>query len=171
MRRLIPFVIVAVGLAALAVVVLPNFPRFLGGDPQYAETRLGLDLRGGLQGEYQAITTNGSTPSSADMGTIRTIIENRVNASGVGEPVVQTVGSDRIVVELPGVTDQQAIRQLIGSTGLLVSCLFPAGPRRRPRAPRSIPPGRPSSPATRSIRAGSVPASTRPRASVQSTSS
>ncbi|MFI5254212.1 MAG: protein translocase subunit SecD [Candidatus Limnocylindrales bacterium] len=127
MRRLIPFLIVAVGLAALAVVVLPNFPRFLGGDPQYAETRLGLDLRGGLQGEYQAITTDGSTPSSADMGTIRTIIENRVNASGVAEPLVYTSGSDRIVVELPGVSDQQAIRQLIGSTGRLVFVPIPSG--------------------------------------------
>ncbi|MGH2407090.1 MAG: protein translocase subunit SecD [Candidatus Limnocylindrales bacterium] len=125
MRRLIPFVIVAVGLVALAVVVLPNFPRPLGGTPQYAETRLGLDLRGGLQGEYQAITPDGSTPSKADLDTIRTIIENRVNATGVAEPVVQTVGDDRIVVELPGVTDQEEIRKLIGSTGRLIFVPLP----------------------------------------------
>jgi preprotein translocase subunit SecD len=127
MRRLIPFVIVAVGLVALAVVVLPNFPRPLGGSPQYAETRLGLDLRGGLQGQYQAITPDGSTPSKADLETIRTIIENRVNATGVAEPVVQTVGDDRIVVELPGVTDQQEIRKLIGSTGRLIFVPVPSG--------------------------------------------
>ena len=36
--------------------------------------------------------------------TIRTIIENRINQYGVAEPVVQTQGSDRIVVEIPGVT-------------------------------------------------------------------
>jgi preprotein translocase subunit SecD len=127
MRRLIPFVIVAVGLVALAVVVLPNFPRPLGGSPQFAETRLGLDLRGGLQGEYQAITPDGSTPNKADLETIRTIIENRVNATGVAEPVVQTVGDDRIVVELPGVTDQQEIRKLIGSTGRLIFVPVPQG--------------------------------------------
>jgi preprotein translocase subunit SecD len=127
MRRLIPFVIVAVGLVALAVVVLPNFPRPSGEPPQYAETRYGLDLRGGLEGQYQAITPDGSPPSKGDLETIRTIIENRVNANGVGEPVVQTVGDDRIVVELPGATDQQEIRRLIGSTGQLVFVPIPPG--------------------------------------------
>ena len=39
------------------------------------------------------------------MATIRTIIENRINQYGVAEPVVQTQGTDRIVVEIPGVTD------------------------------------------------------------------
>jgi preprotein translocase subunit SecD len=120
MRRLLPFVIVAVGLLALAVVILPNFPRPSGDPPAYAETRLGLDLRGGLQGQYQALTPDGSTPSKGDMETIRTIIENRVNANGVAEPVVQTIGDDRITVELPDVTDPEAIRKLIGSTGQLV---------------------------------------------------
>src|SRR3970282_2394416 len=115
MRRLIPFLIVAVGLLALAVDVLPEFPRPGADPPAFAETRLGLDLQGGLGGEYQAFTADGSTPAKGDMETIRTIIENRVNASGVAEPVVQTLGSDRIVVELPGATDQQEIRRLIAS--------------------------------------------------------
>jgi preprotein translocase subunit SecD len=127
MRRLIPFVIVAVGLAALAVVVLPNFPRPSGEPPQYAVTRYGLDLSGGLEGQYQAITPDGSTPTKTDLETIRTIIENRVNANGVGEPVVQTAGDDRIIVELPGATERQEIRRLIGSTGQLVFVPIPKG--------------------------------------------
>jgi preprotein translocase subunit SecD len=127
MRRLLPFVIVAVGLLALAVVILPNFPRPSGDPPQYAETRLGLDLRGGLQGQYQALTPDGSTPGKGDMDTIRTIIENRVNANGVAEPVVQTIGDDRITVELPDVTDPEAIRKLIGSTGQLLFVPIPTG--------------------------------------------
>src|SRR3989337_2861145 len=132
MRRLIPFLIVAVGLLALAVDVLPEFPRPGADPPAFAETRLGLDLQGGLGGEYQAFTADGSTPAKGDMETIRTIIENRVNASGVAEPVVQTLGSDRIVVELPGATDQQEIRRLIGST---------APPRFGRPPPRPTPPG------------------------------
>jgi preprotein translocase subunit SecD len=127
MRRLIPFLIVAVGLLALAVVVLDKFPRPGGDTAQYAVTRWGLDLRGGLQGQYQALTPDGSKPSKGDMETIRTIIENRVNANGVAEPVVQTIGDDRITVELPDVTDPEAIRKLIGSTGQLVFVPIPTG--------------------------------------------
>ena len=119
MRRLVPFLIVAVGLLALAVVLVPTFPRPFGGTPEFAETRLGLDLQGGLQGEYQGITQDGSTPTKETMETVRTIVENRVNATGVAEPIVQTVGTDRIVVDLPGATEQQEIRQLIGATGRL----------------------------------------------------
>ena len=126
MRRLVPFLIVAVGLLALAVILVPSFPRPFGGTPQYAETRLGLDLQGGLQGEYQAITPDGSTPTKETMETVRTIVENRVNATGVAEPIVQTVGTDRVVVDLPGATEQQEIRQLIGATGRLDFVPLPA---------------------------------------------
>jgi preprotein translocase subunit SecD len=126
MRRLVPFLIVAVGLLALAVDFMPSFPRFIGSTPEFAETRLGLDLQGGLQGEYQAVTPDGSTPTKETMETVRTIVENRVNATGVAEPIVQTVGSDRIVVDLPGATEQQEIRQLIGATGRLDFVPLPA---------------------------------------------
>jgi preprotein translocase subunit SecD len=53
------------------------------------------------------------------MATIKQIVENRVNSTGVVEPVVQTQGSDRIVVELPGVNDPDPIRKLLGQTGRL----------------------------------------------------
>ena len=55
----------------------------------------------------------------ADMAVIKDIVERRVNTTGVSEPVVTTQGKDRVVVELPGVTDPEAIRQLIGQTGRL----------------------------------------------------
>ena len=45
----------------------------------------------------------GRIPGVGDLATIRDIIERRVNSTGVAEPIVQTQGSDRIVVELPGV--------------------------------------------------------------------
>src|SRR5215210_5339602 len=115
MRRLIPFLIVAVGLAALAVDLLP-LNRPFSDPPQRIETRLGLDLQGGLRGEYQAFSSD-RTPAAADMSTIRDIIERRVNATGVAEPQVQTQGTDRIVVEIPGVTDVEQVRKLIGATG------------------------------------------------------
>lgn len=126
MRRFLPLLIVAVGLAALAIdlLTLPrpfsdsacNPPADTSG---CIETRLGLDLQGGLVGEYQAIPTQTHPVTAADMSTIATIIESRINGLGVTEPVVQTQGSDRIVVEIPGVSNEQQVRDLIGSTGRL----------------------------------------------------
>ena len=53
------------------------------------------------------------------MAVIKDIVERRVNQTGVSEPVVVTQGSDRVVVELPGVTDPESIRRLVGQTGRL----------------------------------------------------
>ena len=124
MRRLLPLLILAIGLVALAVNVLV-LPRPFGDG--FIETRLGLDLQGGLRGEYRAIGTAERPVTQEALGDIRTIIENRINQYGVAEPIVQTQGSDRIVVEIPGVTDQQQVRNLIGSTGRLEFFPIPDG--------------------------------------------
>lgn len=126
MRRFLPVLIVAVGLAALALDFAPlsrpftdepcNPPTIVDG---CVDTRLGLDLQGGLRGEYRALPAAGEPISPDDLSTIRTIIENRINRYGVAEPIVQTQGGDRIVVEIPGVTNEQEVRNLIGSTGQL----------------------------------------------------
>jgi len=118
MRRFLPVLILVVGLAAIAVNFLP-LGRPFSEPPTPIDTRLGLDLQGGLRGEYRALPTDASPINAETMATIRTIIENRINQYGVAEPIVQTQGSDRIVVEIPGVTNEQDVRQLIGSTGLL----------------------------------------------------
>jgi preprotein translocase subunit SecD len=118
MRRLVPFLIVAVGLAALAIDFVPNLSRPGTDPPEPIETRLGLDLQGGLRGEYRAFSPD-RAPTPDDMETIRTIIERRVNATGVAEPIVQVQGADRIVVEIPGVSNEEQVRRLIGSTGRL----------------------------------------------------
>ena len=118
MRRLLPLLIIVVGFAAVAIDFAPLNRPF--SDPATPiETRLGLDLQGGLRGEYRALPANGVPVTSQALANIRTIIENRINQFGVAEPVVQTQGSDRIVVEIPGVSDEQQVRALIGSTGQL----------------------------------------------------
>ncbi len=48
-----------------------------------------------------------------------TIIRNRVNQLGVAEPQVQRQGSDRIVVELPGVQDTAQAKEILGATAML----------------------------------------------------
>ena len=47
------------------------------------------------------------------------IIENRINALGVAEPVIQKQGNDRIIVELPGLKDEAAAKSVIGKTAQL----------------------------------------------------
>ena len=118
MRRFLPALILLVGLAALAIDFAP-LQRPLSDPPAPIETRLGLDLQGGLRGEYRALPANGVPVDAEALANIRTIIENRINQYGVAEPVIQTQGSDRIVVEIPGVTNEQDVRRLIGSTGRL----------------------------------------------------
>jgi preprotein translocase subunit SecD len=123
MRRAGPFIILIIGVLALFVDFLPGLsvpdPNSVDGSWRKLETKLGLDLKGGLRVEYQAQPVEGKSPSSGDMAIIKDIVERRVNGSGVSEPVVTTQGADRVVVEMPGVTDPDAIRNLIGQTGRL----------------------------------------------------
>ena len=126
MRRFLPVLILVVGLAALAVDFV-HLDRPFTDPPAPIDTRLGLDLQGGLRGEYRAIGTADHPVSSDDMATIRRIIEDRINQYGVSEPIVQTQGSDRMVVEIPGVTNEQDVRNLIGSTGRLDFVPIPSG--------------------------------------------
>jgi preprotein translocase subunit SecD len=90
--------------------------------------RLGLDLSGGTQLVYKADTSRIESQNISDsMAALRDAIENRVNLFGVSEPLVQTEtgssiageGEQRLLVELPGVTDTQQAIQLIGATPVL----------------------------------------------------
>jgi protein-export membrane protein SecD len=121
MRRAGPFLILIIGVLAVIFDFVPGLtvPDSSEAGSRVIETKLGLDLQGGLRVEYQAQPAGGKTPDAAALGVIRTIVENRVNATGVSEPVVTTQGSDRIVVELPGVSDPNSIRRLVGQTGRL----------------------------------------------------
>lgn len=62
--------------------------------------------------EIQAITTDAI---EQNVGTLR----NRINELGVSEPVIQRQGTDRIVVELPGVQDTAQAKRILGATATL----------------------------------------------------
>src|SRR6202795_2050716 len=77
----------------------------------------GLDLQGGTHLELQITQVrNGTVQSARDVAVA--IIERRVNSSGYAESVVRPEGSDRIIVELPGVDLEQA-KQILGKTSYL----------------------------------------------------
>ncbi|HET7027041.1 MAG TPA: protein translocase subunit SecD [Candidatus Limnocylindrales bacterium] len=131
MRRFLPALIVVIGLLAIAIDFLPNLKVPFGAPPGQSsralETKLGLDLQGGLRVEYQAQCVADKCPTTADMSVVRDIIERRVNSTGVSEPQVVTQGTDRVVVELPGATDVESVRALVGQTGRLEFVPIPPG--------------------------------------------
>lgn len=81
--------------------------------------RLGLDLRGGLQVLLEADLAEGQKIDSEQMAVARNILENRTNALGVSESVLQVAGENRIVGEFPGVSDPDEVMDTLGQTGLL----------------------------------------------------
>jgi len=83
--------------------------------------RLGLDLEGGSQILYEADLSK-KDPSIADaeaMASVIDKIQRRVNQYGVAEPVIQKLGTDRILVQLPGVKDIDEAVKLIGEVAEL----------------------------------------------------
>ncbi len=89
--------------------------------------RLGLDLSGGSHLVYQAdLSQVEEGEESESMESLRDVIERRVNLFGVSEPVVQVQGgglveqgAEKLIVDLPGVTDVEKAIQMIGQTPLL----------------------------------------------------
>ena len=86
---------------------------------------LGLDLRGGSELRYQASLTDQDTgepmqPSSDQMKALKRSIERRAAASGFGEPTIQILGDDRLLVQLPGIKDLARAKEIIGETAQLV---------------------------------------------------
>ena len=81
---------------------------------------LGLDLRGGSQLTIQVKTT----PEIKQIGereleAVQTVLGNRVNGLGVSEPVIQTAGNDKILVQLPGVENPEQAERVLGGTAQL----------------------------------------------------
>jgi len=111
-RRIVALLIIIIGAGLLYLAYLPKFPFHLG-----------LDLSGGSHLVYKADTK--ALPAgdvSSSMASLRDVIERRVNMFGVGEPIVQSStsgGEQRLIVDLPGVTDLAKAVALIGQTPVL----------------------------------------------------
>ncbi|MFH1456513.1 MAG: protein translocase subunit SecD [Patescibacteria group bacterium] len=105
--------------------VWPNVPKGTPFENFWNKTKfhLGLDLQGGTHLVYSADTSN-INPEDRESAVegVRDVIERRVNAFGVSEPVVQTNftgGEYRVIVELAGVKDVNAAIAMIGETPIL----------------------------------------------------
>jgi preprotein translocase subunit SecD len=96
-------------LTIAAIVVIVQIP-----------TRLGLDLRGGSQLTIQVQPTD-KIPNitEREMEAVQRVVEGRVNGLGVSEAVVQQLGNDQLLVQLPGVSDPQQAERVLGGTAQL----------------------------------------------------
>jgi len=126
-RRIAPWVILVTLLLAIFI-DLPRKTLGLTWLPSNVlgrelKTVLGLDLQGGIRVTLAVDPQSDEPVTDEQVETARNIIERRVGGIGVSEPQVRTeVGSGgqrRIVVEVPGVSNEDQVRSLVGSTGQL----------------------------------------------------
>ncbi|NMG20215.1 protein translocase subunit SecD [Brasilonema bromeliae] len=81
---------------------------------------LGLDLQGGSQLTIQVKTTPEIKQiTDRELEAVKRVVEGRINGLGVSEPVIQTAGQDKILVQLPGVNDPQQAERVLGGTAQL----------------------------------------------------
>ncbi|HEX3324508.1 MAG TPA: protein translocase subunit SecD, partial [Solirubrobacterales bacterium] len=98
-----------VGLIAVSALVIASKP-----------TRLGLDLKGGVELVYQGTPTGAvKTISGEDIDRSIEIIRERIDQLGVSEPEVSRLGTSEISVSLPDVTNAQRAIDQVGTTAQL----------------------------------------------------
>jgi preprotein translocase subunit SecD len=97
---------------AICALVYPLFDR--------EEMRMGLDLQGGLHIVYQADLSGIATEDrDSAMEGAKEILANRINPLGVTEPIIQRQGSDRLLVELPGISITDAEKERLARVDIL----------------------------------------------------
>ena len=111
MQKQRAYIILILALVAAAIAILTTIP------PQ-----LGLDLRGGAQLTIQVNPTKEKPdvkPTAEDVVAVQRVLENRINEFGVSETTVQTIGEDKILIQLPGESKpEEAERRLKGTAKL-----------------------------------------------------
>lgn len=117
------FYIILAFIAVLVLIALPREDKILsalGIQDTKLKVRQGLDLQGGASLLYQADLQGISNEekSKAITGVID-VINKRVNPTGTSEVLVQTSGGDRVLVQLPGITNIDEAINLIGKTAEL----------------------------------------------------
>ena len=118
-RTWLTFAAIVVLALASAWIALPTDVLNVGGVKDRFPVREGLDLQGGLQVVLQAQPVAGQEIDADTLEGTRATLERRVNGLGVSEPLIQTRGSDQIIVELPGIDDPQQAVEVLQETALL----------------------------------------------------
>jgi len=92
-------------------------------DPIKDRMSLGLDIKGGvyvvMEADKKEIKNLSDDELRQAMEQTQTVIENRINANGLGEPTITIEGQNRLRVEIPEVEDPEEAIELIGATAKL----------------------------------------------------
>jgi preprotein translocase subunit SecD len=80
----------------------------------------GLDLQGGMYLALEIDESRGAVANKPDaLDRALKVVRTRIDEFGVSEPVVQKVGDDRIIVELPGIDDPERAEQVVQKSAFL----------------------------------------------------
>ena len=85
----------------------------------FKPTKLGLDLKGGVYVVLEAVPDEGVTLDDSAMNRLIEVLDRRINGLGVAESLVQKAGSNRVIIELPGISNTEDAIKMIGKTALL----------------------------------------------------
>lgn len=102
-----------------AIIVALAFLTYFTYQPILKHLNLGLDLQGGLHVVLQAKEKPGQKITDDTINKSIGVLEKRVNALGVSEPIIYPQGKDRIVIELAGVKDPEEAVNVIKNTAQL----------------------------------------------------
>ena len=82
--------------------------------------KLGLDLQGGMHLAIEIDESAGPVTNLEDaIDRVQTVIRSRVDEFGVAEPLIQKVGNDRLIIQLPGISDPARAKQIIERSAFL----------------------------------------------------
>lgn len=87
--------------------------------PIQGRVKLGLDLSGGVHIVLRAVPQQGDQLESDSVDRLMAVLRNRIDQYGVAEPLIQRSGTDRIIIDLPGMDDPEMALSLIGKTAQL----------------------------------------------------
>lgn len=82
-------------------------------------TKLGLDLQGGIEILYRVEPVEDSTLNQELMDSTIDVLSKRINTFGISETVISQEGEDMIRVQIPGVSDQSTARERLGSAAVM----------------------------------------------------
>lgn len=85
----------------------------------FKPTKLGLDLKGGVYVVLEAVPEEGVTIDDSAMNRLIEVLDRRINGLGVAESLVQKAGNNRVIIELPGISNTEDAINMIGRTALL----------------------------------------------------
>lgn len=96
-------------------IIVPKSPLW----GEKIKAMLGLDLVGGTELTYEADLSE-SNDKLKDIDNLKSVFDHRINQLGVSEPSLQTSGTNRIIIELPGISNIDEAIEKIGQTYELV---------------------------------------------------